>query len=382
MLIEDYSEYPRDHGTEDDVDRFANQRYNVLQSRRQILNDTKPGELFDEFEGLVQEEEKVEDIPDTFVDWRGQRPPEEELPEDEQMGRDIEEYEHVYLRQNSFPARHLLEFRDTVTQIRQREMNNLSYQALRIQGQARMSFREFVPQQLPLLEPLPLDLSYRRHWDRFLMLLGRYETYLEHPDHVAHFRHIRAQWADADRRELTGLPRDPFDEISEVLDQSLRVTRGGLQNLRKLIVVNLRNMTPAQRDQIKDSIAELEPIVEDIESHVARRRVPWQDEEQRNINTEILPDAQTIFRETIEALMSASASQTHPPPPTPTQSPPCRERERTPASETSHFDDDDRMIELIRELEGDRSDADDDDTSTMFADDRDEEMSDMGDNWA
>jgi hypothetical protein len=149
------------------------------------------------------------------------------------------------------------------------------------------------------------------------------------------------------------------------------------------LLATFRNVNSAQRERLDEGIVELRSVLQFITSSIEQRSVP---------TTERLVTIYPIIERGNDALsetLTAFQRQTEPVQPTmfgspiPSASsrqegrpatPPPRKPIRPPPSETSNFNDDDRMIELIRMLVEDQSD--DDDASTVTGDERVNEISD------
>lgn len=378
LLVNDYGEYLKQYATEEDVSKFTKQRESIFIHQREMLEHaTEDLENFDEFEKCFPEEQPVEEMPETFAAWVSQQthsgPP---LPADEQLRRDIENYEHVYLSQGSFPARYLLEFRGTIARIRQNEVEGFVYTPLAIAGQSRMTLQEFVAQG-GAIEPSPgFSNTPQNNWDLYLLALRCYETYLAHPQHIAHWWRARDRWAESDRRELQGLSRDPLGEILEAMFSDLVIVEAAITHARDLIAWNSRSMTPAHRQQITESIMEFEMTAEFIEQSIELRATLT--EIQRAEIELILSDARTLLWEFIDAVRRGVVYEAEVPTPTPfcaQQASSRGQREETPESDFDIQDHNDLILAMQQEAD------EEDNASIVMGGNRDEEITDEDTDW-
>ena len=391
-IIEEYTQHLRDNGTENDIDEFINQRANVLDHHRQMLEEGEVSKVLDETEAQISPEL----IPDSFEIWTNQNPigqnpfGSRDLLVDEQLRQEIERY-NSYLGQGPFHGRYLLEFRDTLQRLSQHDGRNFSFQPLAIEGEHRMSWDDFLQQyNHNETEPEGRETESVTSTTR-LNVMSRYETYLAHPEHIENWRGARARWVEGDRRELYGLDRDPFHIVEEYLcDEEVRINRIIIQMTD--LLATLRNVSSAW-EGVNDGIFELGLVLQFIRSSIEQRAVP--STEQLVTIYPIIERANDVLSDTLRYLQAAQGVHQIEPvqPTTPTSpntpaphrrterlvTPPPRRHIRAPLSETSDFDDDDRMIELVRMLVEDQSD--DDDASTVTGDEPVNEMSDPYDDW-
>ena len=366
----DYAEYLREIATEEGLVQFSNERVNICNQIRQFLHT----ETVLTSNSDREKEVPLQAVPQTFAIWSSEQSSPEALSAEEHFCRDIEEYEHSYLGQGDFHARYLHEFRDAIARLRQQEIDTFLYTPLIRPGALRMSFVDFMISSRSSMRQDPEFSDHLSKWDIHCIAIRRYETYLETPEHIAHFHRARNFWAELDRRELQGLPRDPLAETLQSMQRDLDQIQDALTYIRGMMDIDAPYMTHAERERVRDSIAELERAEELIRECILHRGVPT--EFQREEIRMTLCDASATTIDTAAAVYNAILNGEHYPlTPPPTQTSFRTQMEETPASVLSDCDTEYRMIELRAMMEY-ASEGEYDAPSTVMDDDRGEESSD------